>query len=334
MLIGGGSATAQTPPDPDQPIHPTFHAKPAALPDKYTVQAETDNRLEVLENDIGVPQDGPKPRVDVEYRNPEEKAGMCGEAKGLTGAIAFSAPARCIGKTVTFGYKVKLYNPQTHSEDEVYATVTVEIVGHRVGCDGPNPVGRLVKIEGGTLDKARAPPGIQDFLGLIDGASFTVQRFCISLDPVSRDEYVRVTSRIPEETRKRDAPESALKGSEFESDPVVATAISRRMAQLYIDAAKGAGGLPMELPTIEEIVATAWELVARQPKAAETNQFVTGLRGGGLIWTSTGCEGGGGKYYLVGVERQGLGLPDKFGKLCTPQDRRSRAAFRLVVRQM
>ena len=334
VSLGVSAAQAQSGPLP-RPTAP--QSKPEARPDEATVEADSDNVLDVLANDSGVPPSNEeRPDVVVQRLDDEEaRRNMCGTVRGTKGGVFYRASADCIGKTVRFGYKVKLFNAQTNEDEEVYATVTVKVVARRLGCDVTNSAGRFLKIEGGTYDKAAAPSGIADIVELADGATFLVRPFCITLEPVGTEEFGRVFSRVPDDKKKSAAPEALDKiADQRMSDPVVATGISQRMAALYLEAYKAGGGQPVVLPTINEIVAAAWELQSRRADAQETKQFLISLRSGNLIWTSSPCDNGRGKFSMVGPEKRGPGQPDVLGKPCYAHEQRYRASFRLVVRQM
>ena len=127
IVVAAGMSSAQPP--PGKQIRSTA-PKPEARPDEVTVEADTDNVLDVLANDIGVPPPGEyRPRVEVRRLDDEEaRRNMCGTVRGLEAGVFYRASADCIGKTVRFGYKVKLFNAQTNEDEEVYSTVTVKVV--------------------------------------------------------------------------------------------------------------------------------------------------------------------------------------------------------------
>jgi hypothetical protein len=321
-----GQALAQAPAAPV--ARPVYQMKPEARPDEVTIEAGTGwHKIDVLANDVGVPENQDRPPVGL----PRDSAGnmpqICGTAKPQGDHLVYEAPARCVGKVDRFFYEVELPNARSGQNETVRGIVVVTVVARALNCES----NRFVKIEGGTFDKANAPAGIDDILALVDQTSFTVAPFCMSLETVSAEDFTRGLAGVSASKIQSAAPEMMDKGG-GQSGADDGTGISRRMAQLYMEG-RAQAGEQMTLPTLEEIVAAAWEQQIKRPDAPATALFLLGLRGN-LQWTSSRCDIGDGKYFVVGPYRSGYGRPIAVGKVCHTQERRDRGSFRLVVRQM
>ena len=319
-------AQQQPPAGQPRPLRPNL--KPEARADEYVVEIGRGHELKVLENDIGVPPAG-QPQPSLEAVEVESAIGQpnqaCGVIRPLQSMVYYEGRPDCVGKTLRYTYKVKLRNEQTNQDELVTGQLTIKVVARSYGCDTSS--GRYIKIDGGTFDKTRAPHEISDIVQLVEGSSFTVAPFCMTLDPISVDEVTAAIAKLPpDRTRLAELRDSDQVG------PNAPPGSSRRMAELYAEAIASAGDPPMTLPTIEELVAAAWVLQLGAADSLKTKQYLLSLRTGGLLWTSTPCDSGPGKFFVVGPMQSGMGAPSLVDKLCYAQQRRYRAGFRLVYR--
>jgi hypothetical protein len=307
--------SAQTAPDLRRP---EGHTRPQARPDQATAEAGERKRIDVLANDEGVPPESAGP-LQIEVKGPV----TCGEARVDGRQIVYQGGDQCIGRQVTFGYSVRL------QDETVSAVVTVTVKPRSVACESPNAAWKWIKIDGGRFERANAPAGVIDFAVLTDEDSFTVAPFCLMLEPVPADDLEKFVGTIPEAQRREQFPElfDDAGSSPLDSQGGSASRVSRRVAQAYV-AKAGATIRGLELPSLNEYIAAAWELWTKHNDQPEAQAFIVSLRSGNLQWTSTPC-GAADSFWTIGPS---AGARERLTKLCFEQSRRDRTGFRLRTR--
>jgi hypothetical protein len=292
--------------------------RPEARPDEATVEAGRATRIEVLANDIGVPgPDRPPPEMRIEG-HPE-----CGAAKIDGRAVVFMGGSECVGVSIHFGYSFKA------NEDWITGMVAVTVKQAAFSCEVASLNWPALKIEGGQFDKEDAPPGIVDFADLLPEAGFSVRPFCITLDAVPAEAVDRYFNGLPEEERRTQFPELdqhsvTPAGQDATANPVAR--VSHRMAIAFAQRAGERGGRNIELPTLQEYVAAAWEMQVKHPGTPDADKLLVMLRSGLLQWTSSAC-GANDSFWTIGPSAQG-----PLTKLCYEQSRLDRTGFRLTIK--
>jgi hypothetical protein len=308
-----------------EPVRPSPALRPEARPDRATAEAGKRTRIDVLANDEGVPDD---PNAVPEMKI--EGTGICGTAKIDGRFVVYQGGDECAGKQVEFDYSVFL------KDEWVTGHVTVTVTARASACDIQGSPWRLIKIDGGHFDKQNAPPAIVDFTDLLNEQTFDVTPFCLLLEPIPSVDMDKYFASLPDDQRHEQFPEffeAAPATFTSPGESVPATNVSFRMAQAYAKQKAAAFARDVTLPTLNELIAAAWELQVKRPAAAETNSFLISLRSGNLQWTSTPCSPAGGsssgKFLTIGPTLAANGM---LTKLCFEQSRRDHTGFRLVVR--
>lgn len=300
---------------------------PEARPDAAVAEVGKPVRIDVLANDYGVPSEGqPAPEMRI------EGIPACATVQVEGRALIFRGGTDCVGADVVFGYSVKIQG------DWLTAAVSVTVkpaTAAALGpCDVPEYDWQMTKIDGGTFDKSSMPPGIVDFVDLIDENTFSVAPFCITLDAIPAEPVERYFNNLQEEDRRDQYPELAAQTN----IPAVPGApghmpanASQRMALAFAKRTGERSNRQLALPTLQEYVGVAWELQAKHRGAPETDAFLITMRSGNLQWTSSPC-GSPGSYWTVGPSTQ-ASAQGKLVKLCYELSRLDRTGFRLVVKQ-
>jgi hypothetical protein len=300
------------------PARPIPELNPEARPDTAVTEVDRSTRIEVLENDINIPSQ-PRPELRIE-RSP-----ACGTAEVDGTAVIFKGGPQCVGVDVSFGYSVQLPNGQVRGLVSVKVKPAAAVA---VPCDVPGYEWGMTKIEGGTFDKASAPPNVIDFVDLIDENTFSVRPFCITVEAVPAEPVGIYFDNIREEDRRDRFPELQQQSSAIAPGQDVtgraSARVSQRMALAFASRVGEKSSRKLMLPSLEQYVAVAWELQTRRPGAPETDAFIVMMRSGSLQWTSTPC--GSGSYWTVGPSTQG-----RLVKLCYEQSRLDRTGFRLAI---
>jgi hypothetical protein len=300
---------------------------PEARPDAAVAEVGRPVRIDVLANDYGVPSEGqPAPEMRI------EGVPACATVQVEGRTLIFRGGTDCVGADVVFGYSVKIQG------DWLTAAVSVTVKPATAAALGPCNVPeydwQMTKIDGGTFDKSSMPPGIVDFVDLIDENTFSVAPFCITLDAIPAEPVERYFNNLREEDRRDQYPELAAQTN----IPAVPGApgrmpanASQRMALAFAKRTGERSNRQLALPTLQEYVGVAWELQAKHRGAPETDAFLITMRSGNLQWTSTPC-GSPGSYWTVGPSTQ-ASAQGKLVKLCYELSRLDRTGFRLVVKQ-
>lgn len=327
-----------TPTESDSGVRPPLVPRPEARADAHSTEAGKRDRIDVLANDVGV-RPGPNNNLKIKDQP------ICGKA-GVEGRyIWYKANDDCAGKKVLFEYSAKLQDARTCEDEWRSAPVAITVKPRAVSCDVPNSNWRMIKVGGGQFTKDEAPERIRDFVKLLNEPAFTVSPFCITADAISAAEFERFFMSISPEQRKKDFPEAAKRttngGSLGDGDPDFvppimlpgsesegpANKISRRMALAYAKHQSEKKGRALTLPTLNEYVATTWELSTQE----RSREFIDALRSGNLQWTSTPCpqtDPEPGSFLMLGPGARG-----PLSTLCYDEFRLdARTGFRLIVR--
>jgi hypothetical protein len=306
LAVGVSAAWSQ----PVAPMAPKL--KPVAIDDRATVEAGRPTRIEILENDLAIPAGPTPPEIDIVQP-------ACGTVQVDGRAVIYSGTSDCVGAEVSFKYIVKL------PDDSVAAAVNVTVTATTFSCGISSMQVTSIKIEGGVFNKQNAPPAIADLVAQIDDQTFTVPTFCVTLDAVSAELVDPYFNNMPQQERDDQFPETLLNNAAGGgTDP--AARVSHRMAQAFARRSSERSGRNIQLPSLNEYVAVAWELQTRRPQSPEALNFIAGLRSGALQWTSTPCAGEN-AFWVIGPNFQG-----RVEKLCFNQSRLEKTGFRLAIR--
>jgi hypothetical protein len=289
--------------------------RPEARPDVAVAETGKPTRIEVLENDIGISDASPELRI--------EEQPNCGTAEIDGRAVIFKGGADCLGVDIRFGYGVRV------GEEWIAAIVSVTMKPAAFTCGVPGLALTTIKIEGGQFDKASAPPGIADFLNLIEGDMFSVQPFCIFLDAIPVDAVDEYLNNLDLQQRTElfpelQSPRNVIGGRDITA-PVPAR-VSQRIAIGFAKRFSEKSGRELALPTLQEYVAAAWELQSKHAGSREADAFLVSMRSGNLQWTSTPCDRPG-VFLTIGPNAQG-----RLAKICYEQSRLDRTGFRIAIR--
>jgi hypothetical protein len=314
MAVTFGSLRAQG----ARPIPPEL---PEARPDTAVTEVDKEISIDVLANDLGVPPPGqPVPEMRV------EGAPACATVRINGRELVFRGSDSCVGSDVVFGYSVKLGGEwQTAA-----ISVTVRPRSARTppaSCNLPDTDWQMTRIDGGVFDKSAVPSGVSDFAGLIEESSFTVDPFCITVEPIPAEPVERYFNNLNEDERRSQFPEF---GGGVSTGHAPANA-SAAMAVAFTKRVAERSGRQLALPTLQQMVAAAWELQSKHPGAPQTDAFLILMRSGNLQWTSSAC-GPQDRYLAIGPSAQ-ANIQGQLVKLCYNASRIDRTSFHLVMTQ-
>lgn len=304
-----------------RPIPPEL---PEARPDTAVAEVDKEISIDVLANDIGAPSpEQPAPEMKI------EAAPACAAVRFNGRAVLFRGGASCVGNDVVFGYSVKLGGEWLSAAISV--TVRPASTSPSVACSLPDTDWQMTRIDGGVFDKSAVPSGITDFAGLIEESTFTVDPFCITVESIPAEPVERYFNNLNEDERRNQFPEFgggqsgqlSVGRSPASASEAMAVAFTKRLAER--------SGRALALPTVQQIVAAAWELQTKHPGAPQTDAFLILMRSGNMQWTNSAC-GSGGSYLAVGPSASAQ-TQGQLVKLCYNASRIDRTSFHLVMKQ-
>jgi hypothetical protein len=130
-------------------------------------------------------------------------------------------------------------------------------------------------------------------------------------------------SQFPEFGGGQNGQQSGAGHSPANASAAMAVAFTKRFAER--------SGRRLALPTLQQIVAAAWELQSKHPGAPETDAFLILMRSGNRQWTSSAC-GSQDSYLTIGPSTS-ADTQGQLVKLCYNAARIDRTSFHLVMTQ-
>lgn len=317
--------------------------------DDDTVEAAKGGSIDipVLANDkLGLGPRDATPRLSI-IRPP-----TCGQAEVSTTTDAQqirysdgpSDSASCNGTTRSFVYQVqmpgRLEGPMALVTINIVPPLTAPIPTPTAPtpmptapkpqsvCDLQGANFKMVRFEGGRIDKAAISPDLKRYAAWLDDKTLTVEPACIMVSPVTYSEVRRfIDSLRPEQQTQLAAEKVKPPTDDAGPDTQPAGGVSQALAVAYAASLTAWLGRTFSLPSLGELTAAALE-ANKSTNDPAAQLFGADVGRGRLEWTKEPCPSDTG-FWTVGISEQN-GKGERFCYSAGAAD--PTFAFRLIMR--